>query len=54
MSKSENKPERTETAAELFSEESSAVNGEDGGHAPVLGKRQPKPALRSSFMSSGS
>lgn len=50
MSKSENKPERTEKAAELFSEESGTVNGEDDGHAPVAGKLQPNPALRSSFV----
>lgn len=54
MNKSESKPERTEEAVELFSEESSTVNGEDDGHAPMVGKLQPNPARRSSFMWSGS
>lgn len=33
----------------LFLEDCSTVNGEDDGHAPVVSKLQPEPALRSSF-----
>lgn len=38
MNKSENKAERTEKAMEFFLENSSTVNDEDDGHAPVVGK----------------
>lgn len=35
---------------ELFLADSSTVHDEDDGHAPVVGKLQPNPALRSRFL----